>query len=101
LASKVLIILSILIILQNIKKHVEDELRDSMPELEDDKEFWIKKVKTLYEMKIGCGEPGLFKSETKWASLTEFVALRPKQYSFIDGNGKNSIKTKGIGIRNI
>ena len=82
--------------LQKIKKQVEDELREDLPELEDDKESWDKKVNTLYEMKIGCGEPGLFKSETKWASLTEFVALRPKQYSFIDENGKTSMKSKGI-----
>ena len=73
--------------LQKIKKQVEDELRENLPELEDNKEAWGKKVNTLYEIKIGCGEPGLFKSETKWASLTEFVALRPKQYSFIDEYG--------------
>ena len=59
------------------------------------KEF-EKKLNTIYEMRIGCGEPGLFKTETKWASLTEFVALRPKQYSFIDEYGKKSMKSKGI-----
>jgi len=73
-----------------------NELREDLPELEDDNKSWDKKVNTLYEMKIGCGEPGLFKSETKWASLTEFVALRPKQYSLIDENGKTSMKSKGI-----
>ena len=82
--------------LQKIKKQVEDEIREDLPELEDDKKSWDKKVNTLYEIKIGCGEPGLFKSETKWASLTEFVALRPKQYSFIDEYGKKSMKSKGI-----
>jgi len=74
-----------------------NELREDLPELEDDNKSWDKKVNTLYEMKIGCGEPGLFKSETKWASLTEFVALRPKQYSLIDENGKTSMKSKANG----
>ena len=82
--------------LQKMKKQVEDDLRENLPELEDDKKSWGKKVNTLYEIKIGCGEPGLFKSETKWASLTEFVALRPKQYSFIDEFGNKSMKSKGI-----
>ena len=76
-------------------------MRESLPELEDDKELWNKKVNMLYEMKIGCGEPGLFKSETKWASLTEFVALRPKQYSFIDEFYNRSIKSKGLNKKSV
>ena len=77
------------------EEYVEDMKTSGCKLLPHVKEF-EKKLNTIYEMRIGCGEPGLFKSETKWASLTEFVALRPKQYSFIDEYGKKSMKSKGI-----
>ena len=37
-----------------------------------------------YEKYINFGEPGKFKNETKWYSIEEFVALRPKQYSYVN-----------------
>ena len=48
-----------------------------------------------FEKYINYGVSGKFKSETKWYSLEEFVALRPKQYSYLV-NGKNSKRAKGI-----
>ena len=49
-----------------------------------------------YEKYINFGEPGKFKNETKWYSIEEFVALRPKQYSYVTENGKEAMRAKGI-----
>ncbi len=52
--------------------------------------------KEEYDEYINYGVPGKFKSETSWYSIEEFVALRPKQYSYITENNNSSIKAKGI-----
>ena len=50
---------------------------------------------------INYGVPGKFKNETKWYSIEEFVALRPKQYSYItevnqEGKAMKSMKAKDL-----
>ena len=55
-------------------------------------ELW----KEEYEEYINSGTPGKFKSETKWYSIEEFLALRPKQYSYITENNKQASKAKGL-----
>ena len=39
--------------------------------------------------------PGLFKDELGGKIITEFVALRPKAYSYLDDDGNNNKKAKG------
>ena len=39
--------------------------------------------------------PGLFKDESGRKIITEFVALRPKAYSYLDGDGNDHKKAKG------
>ncbi len=51
-------------------------------------------IKEEYEEYINYGVPVKFKSD--WYNIEEFVALRPKQYSYITENNKKSIKAKGI-----
>jgi hypothetical protein len=63
---------------------------------------WKKDLKIRLDIKINAGYPGLFKSETDWHSIVEFVALRPKQYSYYTENGKKEkahMKCKGISLK--
>ena len=39
--------------------------------------------------------PGLFKNELRRKLITEFVALRPKAYSYLDDDGNEHKKSKG------
>jgi len=39
--------------------------------------------KEEYDGYINYGTPGKFKNGTNWNSIEEYVALRPKQYSYI------------------
>ena len=52
--------------------------------------------KEEYDEYINYGTPGKFKSETNWYSIEEYVALRPKQYSYITENGKKAMTLKGL-----
>ena len=52
--------------------------------------------KEEYDEYINYGTPGKFKSETNWYSIEEYVALRPKQYSYITENGKKAMTAKGL-----
>ena len=52
--------------------------------------------KEEYEDYINYGTPGKFKNETNWYSIEEYVALRPKQYSYVTENGKKAITAKGL-----
>lgn len=52
--------------------------------------------KEEFEDYINCGKPGKFKNETKWFSIEEFVALRPKQYSYVTENDVQAMKAKGL-----
>jgi hypothetical protein len=52
--------------------------------------------KEEFEDYINYGKPGKFKNETKWFSIEEVAALRPKQYSYITENADTSIKAKGL-----
>ena len=61
-------------------------------EIELTKKLW----KEEYDEYINYGTPGKFKSETKWYSIEEYVALRPKQYSYITENGKKAMTAKGL-----
>ena len=40
--------------------------------------------------------PGLFKDELRGEIITEFVALRPKAYSYLEDDGNEHKKSKGI-----
>ena len=39
--------------------------------------------------------PGLFKDESGGKIITKFVALRPKEYAYLDGDGNDHKKAKG------
>ena len=54
-------------------------------------------TKEEFEDYINYGKPGKFKNETKWYSIEEFVALRPKQYSYITENDKLNEEFKKEG----
>jgi len=47
---------------------------------------------------MNYGMPGKLKSENKWFSIEEFVALRPKQYSYVteDDEMNRIFKKEGI-----
>ena len=53
--------------------------------------------KEEFEDYINYGKPGKFKNETKWHSIEEFVALRPKQYSYITENDELNEEFKKEG----
>ena len=61
-------------------------------------EWYLTEIlwKEEFDEYINYGVPGKFKSETKWFSLEEFGALRPKQYSYITENDKHSMRAKGL-----
>ena len=48
-------------------------------------------TKEEFDIYINYDTPGKFKSETNWYSIEEYVALRPKQYSYITENGKKAM----------
>ena len=53
--------------------------------------------KEEFEDYINYGKPGKFKNETKWFSIEEFVALRPKQYSYVTENDDINIEMQKDG----
>ena len=60
-------------------------------------EMKTKMSKDEFEDYINYGKPGKFKNETKWYSIEEFVALRPKQYSYITENDELNEEFKKEG----
>ena len=50
-----------------------------------------------FEDYINYGKPDELKNETKWYSIEEFVALRPKQYSYITENDELNKEFKKEG----
>ena len=55
----------------------------------------IKRIKYLFQQGKIKKVPGLFKDELGGKIITEFVALRPKAYSYLDDYGNDHKKAKG------
>ena len=55
----------------------------------------IKRIKYLFQQGKKKKLPGLFKDELGGIIMTEFVALRPKTYSYLDDNCNEHKKAKG------
>ena len=65
-------------------------LRDGLIHL-----IMIKKIKNFFQLAKIKKVPGLFKDELGGKIITEFVALRPKAYSYLDDDGNEHKKSKG------
>ena len=54
-----------------------------------------KKIKYLFPIGKNKKVPDLFKDELEGKIITEFVALRPKAYVYLDDDGNDHKKAKG------
>ena len=60
----------------------------------------IKMIKNLFQQEKIKKVPGLFKDEFGGKLITEFVALRPKVYAYLDHYGNYHNKSKGTRVCN-
>ena len=78
------------------------KIEDFFEDISNDVEKWFDNSNYNKNDKIPLpkGEnkkvPGLFKDELGGKIMTEFVALRPKAYAYLDDDGNKHKKSKGI-----
>ena len=73
---------------------------DFFEDISNDVEKWFDTSnynKVVIPLPIGKNKklPGLFKDELGGKIITEFVALRPKAYAYLDDDGNDHKKAKG------
>ena len=75
-----------------------DDLYDDMTKMKEYFDFSEMENKMFSEMSGHNKKiPGKFKDETKGKPITEFVALKPKMYSYtVEGSDDKNLKAKGI-----